>query len=114
MAPVTVRSAPHASHSHQTLDVSEMRGLVAIDGVAGEYEHYFFMVRLSSSRWVTADSDFNLQVLDLANEEVVPLARSSSFPIPGRPFSACRHLDELELAGLRIGAQSFRSFTAWQ
>jgi hypothetical protein len=88
-----------------TLDVSEMQALVAVDGVPQEYEQHIFMLRIDGGKWIVADSDLNLSLLDIADEEVVPLARAAPFPAPGRPYLGIRQLSDQEVSALRLAAR---------
>ena len=76
-----------------TQDIEEMQALVAIDGVVEDFEHHLFLVRIDGSRWVVADSDCTLSVLDIAVEDVVPLGRRTRYPDPGRPYLGLRVLE---------------------
>ena len=78
MATVLVNPAAGADADQLTLDVDEVQGLVAIDGVDEDFEYHIFLVSIEGSRWIVGDSDCTLAVFDIAAEEVVPLGRRAA------------------------------------
>lgn len=83
-----------------TSDVDVKQVLIMMEGTPERYWHHWLIHRISEARWVTCEPGLTIQVDNLENEEIVPLARAASFPLPGRPFLTMPVLSEAQISSI--------------
>ena len=66
----------------RALNVEEPLVLVTLDGYPETWQHRVLLRRVKEARWVTLGVDGGLEVLDLADCDLIPLALGA--PIPAR------------------------------
>jgi len=107
MATVVIIGGVGLHMGASTLDVLEMRALVALIGVPQASEHHAFMLRIDGGKWVVTDSDSKRSLLNIEDEEVLPLALAAPFPAPGRPYLGIRQPFDQEVSALTLAARLF-------
>jgi hypothetical protein len=107
MPPVTVTAAG-AYRGHLTRDIPEPQVLEEFVGDAYNAHHRLLLVDCGNGRWIVASPTLDVYHDDLTvgDRSIVPLRRNSTFPVDGRPFSTFGALTEVQLADLRMQAQS--------
>jgi hypothetical protein len=111
MPPVTVTAAG-AYRGHLTRDIPEPQVLEEFVGDAYNAHHRLLLVDCGNGRWIVASPTLDVYHDDLTvgDRSIVPLRRNSTFPVDGRPFSTFGALTEVQLADLRMQAQSLARF----
>ena len=65
----------------RALDCDEPQVLAAVDGYPEPWQHRVLLRRVKESRWVALRPDGGLEVMDLGDYELVPLARGAAVPL---------------------------------
>ena len=87
------------------LNVDEPQVLAAIEGYPETWQHRLLLRRIKESRWVALGPDGGLELMDLSEFELVPLARGAA--VPARAAGDCAMIAALsdgELLGHHAAA----------
>ena len=103
--PKVVRAAPHASSTHQTLNIPERQVLEHFGADPNFTDHHrILFVRIRDAVWVCASPTHEVYESIFSGQFLTPLPTSGPFPAAGRPLFCFGNLTPAEIAALRARA----------
>jgi hypothetical protein len=102
--PVIVHAPPGAGHATLALDIPERQVLQAYEDDHFGFHHRLLVTHLGGARWLVCTPTWDVQQVDFADEDIVPLGRAGPFPLAGRPFFAFSPPTEAQLTAMRASA----------
>ena len=99
---IVVRDAG-ANAGHVSLNVSDRQCLLELGAphLGCTWEHHLLLYRIGDARWVVLDTDNVVEVIDMTQEVIVPVARNSVFPAECRPLLALPLMTDAEMEAAR-------------
>ena len=107
MPPIVVEENDNDTVDTLVPNTPERCVLIRMNGLPGNalYEAHLLMGRISGARFVTLDTELELVVEDLEDEEIIPVVGGATYPTAGMPLYAFEVLNEAVLAPLRARAR---------
>ena len=106
MAPLIVRTPPHASSASLTLDLVEKQVLIRFGADQFLWHQRLLLLRVSGAVWIVGTPTLEVEQANLSNERVLPLTRYSPFPEDERPYFCFGALSGAEIDSLRNKANA--------